>query len=441
MWIIPNNLSGTYPSVLDTKDLGLESEEFSQASEKSLMWRGKHGPSRTWRTRWKRESYIQHLSTRTLRHSHSDSFVERWTSSLEDSPASLSVLLGAGREQTMNDTSTHSSAQGSGNASQQLSFSKTSPELSAQNSPTEHPFSNMSSKTWKAWVTQQRQESLARKKLAQLIEETGYSSWPTPEAFNMGDGQPYEKLKENLEARRERAKKAIAEGKVKQGSGRGENLAMAVQRDNWPTPRAVDARSANQPRKDRGVKPIAHLNAAVKQENWPTPTTAEAGKIGNQANFGQTGLSNHPAIRGETERGKMLKSREGDGRSTQQNWGTPTSRDWKGSSSGSIIRNDGKSRMDQLVYQVEQPQHGPPAPDTNSTNGKSHGQSWTTPNANDHREATGMRPSRIETNRKTEYLHRQVNTTTGKLNPNWVEQLMGIPVGWTQLSSAWTGSE
>ena len=182
MWIIPNNLSDTYPSVLDTKDLGLDSDEFSQASEKSLTLKSKHSPSRTWLTRWKRNSYIQHLSTRTLRHSHSDSFVERWTSYLEDSPASLSVLLGADREQTTNDMSTLPSAQGSGSDSQQLSFSKTSPELSAQNSPTEHPFSNMSSKTWKAWVTQQRQESLARKKLAHLIEETGCSSWPTPAA-------------------------------------------------------------------------------------------------------------------------------------------------------------------------------------------------------------------------------------------------------------------
>jgi hypothetical protein len=24
-------------------------------------------------------------------------------------------------------------------------------------------------------------------------------------------------------------------------------------------------------------------------------------------------------------------------------------------------------------------------------------------------------------------------TTQAKLNPNWVEQLMGLPVGWTQL--------
>ena len=361
-WILPNNLSDTYPSVLDLKELGLDSDEFSQVSEKSLMWRSKHSPSRIWSRRLKRESWIQRLSTRMLRASHSDSFVERWTSSLEDSPASLSVLLGTNREQTMNDTSTHSSAQGSGSASQQLSFLKMFLVSSAQNSPAEKVFSNMSLETWNRWVTQQRQESLARKRFAHLIEETGYSSWPTP--------------------------------------------------------RAVDARSANQPHKDRGVKPIAHLNAAVKQENWTTPTqdTSERSK-----NYAQGG----------TPLSKQVN---------QENWGTPTSRDWKGPSSGSIIRNDGKSRMDQLVYQVEQPQHGPPAPDTSSTNGKSHGQSWSTPNANDHREATGMRPSRIETNRKTEYLHRQVNTTTGKLNPNWVEQLMGLTVGWTQLSSAWRES-
>tara|TARA_Y100000996_G_C22395873_1_gene591144 strand:+ start:160 stop:741 length:582 start_codon:yes stop_codon:yes gene_type:complete len=29
------------------------------------------------------------------------------------------------------------------------------------------------------------------------------------------------------------------------------------------------------------------------------------------------------------------------------------------------------------------------------------------------------------------------NRKTGQLNPNWVEQLMGLPVGWTQLPAAW----
>ena len=41
-----------------------------------------------------------------------------------------------------------------------------------------------------------------------------------------------------MESRRERTKKAVAEGRILPGSGRSENLAMAVQRSNWPTPTA-----------------------------------------------------------------------------------------------------------------------------------------------------------------------------------------------------------
>ena len=43
---------------------------------------------------------------------------------------------------------------------------------------------------------------------------------------------------------------------------------------------------------------------------------------------------------------------------------------------------------------------GPPAPEKSSTSGKNHG--------------------------------------SPKLNPNWVEQLMGLPIGWTQLPTEWT---
>ena len=34
---------------------------------------------------------------------------------------------------------------------------------------------------------------------------------------------------------------------------------------------------------------------------------------------------------------------------------------------------------------------------------------------------------------------RLMGKANGKLNPNWVEQLMGLPVGWTQLSTEWIG--
>lgn len=57
--------------------------------------------------------------------------------------------------------------------------------------------------------------------------------------------------------------------------------------------------------------------------NWPTPTVMEAGKVGNQANHGQLGLSNHPAIVGQVERPKGVKSGKELLGST---WSTPATR-------------------------------------------------------------------------------------------------------------------
>lgn len=51
--------------------------------------------------------------------------------------------------------------------------------------------------------------------------------------------------------------------------------------------------------------------AAGSSSDWPTPTVAEGGKISCTANFGQQGLSNHPAIQGKPGREKREKSRGG----------------------------------------------------------------------------------------------------------------------------------
>lgn len=99
-----------------------------------------------------------------------------------------------------------------------------------------------------------------------------------------------------------------------------------------------------------GKSRVDQLPVAVDQAeagNWPTPTVQEAGKIGNQANYGQLGLSNHPALRGEVMREKFEKN-----------------------------------------------QHGQAAQVSPSTH--------------------GSRP--------------------GLLNPDWVETLMGLPVGWTDFA-------
>ena len=110
---------------------------------------------------------------------------------------------------------------------------------------------------------------------------------------------------------------------------------------------------------------------AVYQEakNWPTPTAAEGSKIGGQANYGQVGLSNHPSIVGLVTREKGIKSGK------EKNWPTPNVSDIKGAN---VPHDIGRNYLRSEVL-------------------------------DDYKKSSG------------------------KLNPSWVEQLMGLPVQWSML--------
>jgi hypothetical protein len=160
-----------------------------------------------------------------------------------------------------------------------------------------------------------------------------------------------------------------------------------------------------------GKSRVDQLAVAVDQAeagNWPTPTVSEAGKIGNQASHGQLALSNHPALRGEVTRQKFEKGKFGllapvnpstDG-SRQESWATPRSCEHKG--------HGPNSKQQGLCNQVTQ---------------------WGTPTASDHKSGRGN-----ETREYKELTPMVERTQTGKLNPRWVETLMGLPVGWTMPS-------
>lgn len=179
MWILPINKSITSACAVDTKESGLDSEEFSQICERSLTWRGKDSLSRTWLQRWKRESWMQHLCTRTLKPSLTESSVDAWISSLEASRANPSVLLESVTALKIPDTCSHTSQPESESANLELFSSKTSKGLSQPRQQTVSQFSSMSSESWKAWVTEQRQEYSVRLKSAHHIRESGSTSWPT----------------------------------------------------------------------------------------------------------------------------------------------------------------------------------------------------------------------------------------------------------------------
>lgn len=169
-------------------------------------------------------------------------------------------------------------------------------------------------------------------------------------------------------------------------------------------------------------------------------------------------------------------------------WPTATTRDWKGCGNA-VPRKDGKHRLDTLEAVV---MFGPAAPENPSTHGsrqeswptpdatnandgvpwerfhqrmmerrervkqaveegktkQGSGRSpnlaasvqnpqWATPNTRDWKDNGTTQPPSIGETRGFSLGQQMVTTATpGKLNPRWVETLMGLPIGWVMASCA-----
>ncbi len=331
MWIIPSTISHFVPGTLA---LTLDCDEFSRLAERSLMWRSKPSPARTWRTRWKREPFVRLLSGRICIPSHFSSFEDWWTSSAEDSPVSRSAQPVHAWELKTKDTFGPGSSKESETADPLLFSSRMLTESRLPSHQDSNQFSTMSSATWKAWVTGRRQTCTQRKNSAHRTSESDGSSLECPTS-SVNFPTPTTMM--------DKSRMKYTQGTMHSG----QNLIDAVL---WPTPTAHTAKEGAFPA-EFTRNTITLTAAAQPPENWPTPTVAEAGKVSNRPNHGQKALSNHPAIQGHCNRPPLNKSRG-----------------------------------------------GLPDQDRSSTIGKSKGQ----------------------------------------LNPDWVEQLMGVPPGWTRLSTAWT---
>ena len=232
-------------------------------------------------------------------------------------------------------------------------------------------------------------------KLRDAVET--YENWPTADATNVSDGIPWEISGKQLEERRARVKIAVAEGKTKAGSGRSVNMAMAVQRElAWATPNTMD----HLPPKEgaaikkqfethrKGRTAPSNLREQVNPKSWPTPTT--------QDTIEHKDMKLNEKGRRLTKDGKDSHSVGlGDQVKIEKGWQTPTTRDWKDT-------GDFKKWKSLKNHQMSLPkQAGLLDQEKSSTNGKS-------------------------------------QESPSVLNPNWVEQMMGLPVGWTQLPTEWT---
>ena len=369
MWILPKQISSTISlSAQGTRESDKDSEEFCQMCEKSLMWRSKPSLSRTWSTRLKRGGFIKHLFIRTLKPSLTESFEGWWTSSVEDFPASRFLKLELEKLRKTQDTCSPSSQKESESANLELFSSKMSKESSAAKPKTENQFSNMSSEHWKKWVTEQRQEYLARAKSVRRIKEKESSSWDTPRVGGVDESW------ETAEKR-----------------GRTSNLYAQMDKvckeKNWPTASVagcVEGGVANNVQMDekgtfyrynkKGEKWSVKLRDAVihHEKNWSTPTAMDSANIQKPRKFHPNGGQKPPLCQ------------------EVQNFPTPTARDWK-DTAGSKRGRD--LSLPKMLFGCTN--DGPQDQTKNNTSGK--------------------------------------NPVSLRLNPNWVEQLMGLPVGWTDL--------
>lgn len=260
------------PSVLVSGVWTLDCEEWSEISAPLLWWRGKPSVPRTWCKRWKRESWIRALSTRTCCGSLGSDFEAEWISSLEEYPANRSRLLEVAKPPKTSDTSGPTSSQGCLFSETESASSRTSMESPLPNHPDITQFSTMSSATWKEWVSEQRQDSSQRRKLAHRTCESDGSSlaWPTPTPIHATRGnhdEPVEKYQKRV--------RDYEEGRAKGKPGK--SLGVAV---NWPTPTTQDAANNGGPaQKRRNTLP---LNAEVTQH--PQDHSSSTGSQGELLN-------------------------------------------------------------------------------------------------------------------------------------------------------------
>ena len=490
MWILPKQLH-TSDFVPDTAALSLDSTELSEICARSLFVRSKPSPARTWSAKWKRDSWTQHLSGRILNPSHGQSFVTAWTSSLGAIPANPSAQPESASAQTTLATSGHLSQTEFGFCDLDSASLRMSKDTSAL-------ASEKSLESWNQSVTKRRGEYSVRVKSAHRIRGSGSSSWPTIRASEYKDTGPIgskshdhmlgkgylcavvtqdawqtpttnmdmvrseEGVQKRIAFRASIGRKSIPDGNL------GEQMQRVVKdAANWPTP-------AEQDGKQGGITPFQakggnHTNllhiAAIKSTHgqaapanpstdgsrqglwvdWRTPQANEAGarvetlytKDGQPARPGERAYRKTPdgrmVLQSQTINQQVeMVNRQGlwptitahtpdmesngpNGNSgtylagavkAEENWVTPRT-------SGTSTRPN-KTTPRQgltLIEQArEQAQYG-------------------TPTARDHKSGRGNEER--EYKELTPMVERQ---QAGKLNPRWVETLMGLPVGWTMPS-------
>jgi hypothetical protein len=328
-------------------------------------------------------------------------------------------------------------------------FLKTSKDIAALGFPT-------CCKTWQEWVTERRGAWRQRVNAARLTRGRGSLSWPTATAFDFnntplnridGTGKTY---KSNLKEAVHQNWPTVCASEVRQGfqdrsrgmKGSQESLTTAVilhgqaapasssslgsRQGLWLTPRANEpdsdpnfaARNA-----DRGAHCHGTLSSQAKAEQWPTPEASQGGRQGGS--FSQQSWKNADGLPRQMSLAQATKM-----------WPTITAHTPDMESNGPN-GHQGTYLAGAVKQQEQWSTPTMPVGGRKCRSGKRKGEllldgqakRWGTPTARDHKSGRGNEDRQYK--ELTPMVERQ---QSGKLNPRWVETLMGLPIGWTMPS-------
>lgn len=359
----------------------------------------------------------------------------------------------------------------SGDANQSLFNWKMLKESSVPKHPMENQFSNMSADLWKQKVTSLKQSWSQRVKLAHRIKESESSSlvYPTPsttdgeggsqmnqteitskgfktirKGTNIAYGSKLRDAVDKIESQKDGKKSwatptardfkdtpndksgmAMTLGRQVNGwqpsqAAQMKNKQNGKNQESWSTPQARDHQPSETKEKwearakewkDKGINLHLPLNTQVQitQENWATP---RAGAVD----------STRPNGKGGIPLAQQVKERE--------NWATPNTMDqmpprsYEAAMKQATNQRKGRSSPSNLREQV----------DPTCVQAYKDAKNWPTPQVGGQDERADTRIARgRDLNLPAKAT---LDQPKGYLNPSWVEQLMGLPKGWTQLSSA-----
>lgn len=414
--------------VQESEDSTSESRSPSQTLSASATWRGKAGPPSSWQRRLKAGRFPLLRSTLTLPLSTVVSGAERWISSLPDCPASHSVLPAGNAETGMSASSGMSSSGSSMRSGPPLSSSRTC-QVSSQRSLWDTD--PMSESSFARWKPPRRVRETLGVAGTPVVTSSGYMGDLSGSSASVWRSMSPQHWKAVVTGwRREYSARLRS---VRHTGGSGSSA--------WPTATTQDFKKRGPNSQQQG------LNSSVTKD-WKTPHgIANTDRFGKAAGGGgefakqATGWSTPHAHNCDGAPGAGHLERGGRNRDLvveTETWATPTSRDHKDGTS--VIEREGRGTHNfQLGRQVLRV----PIGDGSSNDGPSSPRLWPTPDAQVFNDGQSVKTMEA---RKRRELAKGYNGNGGgttlamevrkgnelkKLNPAFVNWLMGLPPGWT----------